>query len=128
MPTLNVGNDVVATIGEANPLLTRNYDISQRILLAEINLDKIAKYARSNKKYAPITKFPAVERDISMLVDESVEVGKIEAIIQRNLRKMLSHHYLPYRSHHYFHCGAPGFNDFMLIGQSLHAFTSLMAD
>ena len=86
---INVGNDVVATIGEANPLLTRNYDISQRILLAEINLDKIAKYARSNKKYAPITKFPAVERDISMLVDESVEVGKIEAIIQKKSKKML---------------------------------------
>ena len=44
-----VGNDVVATFGEANPLLTKNYDITQRVLLAEINLDKIAKYARKNK-------------------------------------------------------------------------------
>ncbi len=86
---INVGNDVVATLGEANPLLTRNYDISQRILLAEINLDKIAKYARNNKKYTPITKFPAVERDISMLVDETVEVGRIETIIQKKSKKLL---------------------------------------
>lgn len=84
-----VGNDVIATFGEANPLLTRNYDISQRVLLAEINLDKISKYARSNKKYAPITKFPAVERDISMVIDESVEVGEIEKIIQKKAKKTL---------------------------------------
>ena len=79
----------MATFGEANPLLTRNYDISQRILLAEINLDKITKYARNNKKYVPITKFPAVERDISMVVDESVEVGEIEKIIQKKAKKTL---------------------------------------
>ncbi len=86
---MNVGNDIVATFGEANPLLTRNYDISQRILLAEINLDKVTKYARSNKKYAPIIKFPAVERDISMVVDESIEVGEIEKIIQKKSKKLL---------------------------------------
>lgn len=86
---MNVGNDIVATFGEANPLLTRNYDISQRILLAEINLDKVTKYARSNKKYAPIIKFPAVERDISMVVDENVEVGEIEKIIQKKAKKLL---------------------------------------
>lgn len=86
---INVGSDVVATFGEANPLLTRNYDISQRILLAEINIDKITKYAKSNKKYTPITKFPAVERDISMVIDESVEVGEIEKIIQKKAKKLL---------------------------------------
>lgn len=84
-----VGNDVIATFGEANPLLTKNYDITQRVLLAEINLDKIAKYARKNKKYTPIIKFPAVERDISMVVDENVEVGQIEKCIQKKAKKLL---------------------------------------
>ena len=86
---VNVGVDIVVTFGEANPLLTRNYDISQRVLLAEINLDKIAKYARNNKKYTPIIKFPAIERDISMVVDESIEVGEIEKIIQKKAKKLL---------------------------------------
>ena len=86
---INVGNDIVATLGEANPLLTKNYDISQRILLAEINLDKITRYAKSNKQYAPITKFPAVERDISMVVDENIEVGEIEKVIYKKARKIL---------------------------------------
>ena len=84
-----VGNDTIATFGEANPLLTKNYDITQRVLLAEINLDKLSKYARSNKKYTPITKFPAIERDIAMVVNEEVEVGEIEKIIQKKAKKTL---------------------------------------
>ena len=86
---LNVGTDVVATIGEANPLLTKNYDITQRVLLAEIDIDKLTKYARKNQKYAPITKFPAVERDISMVINEEIEVGEIEKIIQKKAKKLL---------------------------------------
>ena len=86
---LKVGNDVFATFGEVNPILAKNYDISQRIYLAEINLDKITKYARTSKKYSPIIKYPAVERDISMVVDEKVEVGEIEKIIQKKAKKLL---------------------------------------
>lgn len=86
---INVGVDVIATFGEANPLLTVNYGITQRVLLAEINLDKISKYARKNKKYAPIIKFPAIERDIAMVVDEKIEVGEIEKIIQKKAKKTL---------------------------------------
>ncbi len=85
----NVGTDVIATIGEANPLITRNYDITQRVLLAEIDIDKLTKYARKNQKYEPITKFPAVERDISMVLNEEVEVGEIEKIIQKKAKKLL---------------------------------------
>ena len=70
-------------------MLTRNYNITQRVLLAEINIDKITKYARKNQKYAPIIKFPAVERDISMVVNEEVEVGEIEKIIQKKAKKLL---------------------------------------
>lgn len=86
---LKVGKDVFGTIGEVNPLLATNYDISQRILFAEISIDKIVKYARSNKKYVPIPKYPAVERDIAMVVDEEVEVGQIERIIEKKAKKIL---------------------------------------
>ena len=43
----------------------------------------------SEKKYTPIAKFPAVERDIAIIVDEDVEVGKIEKIIQKRAKKSL---------------------------------------
>ena len=86
---LKVGKDIIGTMGEVNPLLATNYDISQRILFAEINIDKIIKYSRNIKKYVPIPKYPAVERDIAMVVDEDVEVGQIEKIIEKKARKVL---------------------------------------
>ena len=86
---IKIGKDVIGTIGEVNPLLATNYDISQRVLFAEVNIDKIVKYARNVKKYTPIPKFPAVERDIAMIVDETVEVGQIQKIIEKKAKKLL---------------------------------------
>ena len=86
---VKIGNDTIATFGEVHPLVLSNYGISQRVLLAQINIDKLVKYSKSEKKYTPIAKFPAVERDIAIIVDEDVEVGKIEKIIQKRAKKSL---------------------------------------
>ncbi len=86
---LKVGNDVFATFGEVHPVVSENYDIQKRVYVAEVNMDKVAKYARINRKYTPIPKFPAIERDIALVVDENVEVGQIEKIIKKKAKKML---------------------------------------
>lgn len=86
---LKVGIDIIATIGEVHPEVLMNYDIEKRAYLAEVNITKLVKYARENKKYVEVPKFPAVERDIAMIVDESVEVGKIEKIITKKGKKQL---------------------------------------
>lgn len=86
---LKVGIDNFAVFGEIHPLISNNYDIKQRIYVAEINIDKITKYARVNKKYVEVPKYPAVERDIAMVVDEEVEVGTIEKIIEKKAKKMI---------------------------------------
>ena len=87
--SLKVGNDIFASLGELHPLVAENYNLNDRVLIAEINIDKIVKYARFNKKYVEIPKYPAVERDIAMVVDEAVEVGQIERIITKKAKKML---------------------------------------
>ena len=84
-----IGNDIIATIGEVHPEVLENYDISRRVYLAELNITKITKYARNNKKYVEIPKFPAVERDIAVIVDEQIEVGQIEKIITKKAKKLL---------------------------------------
>ena len=84
-----VGNDIIATIGEVHPEVLENYDISRRVYLAELNITKVTKYARNNKKYVEIPKFPAVERDIAVIVNEQIEVGQIEKIITKKAKKLL---------------------------------------
>ncbi len=87
--SLKVGNDVFASLGELHPLISENYNLNDRVLIAEININKIVKYAKFNKKYVEIPKYPAVERDIAMLVDEEIEVGQIKRIITQKAKKML---------------------------------------
>ena len=86
---LKVGNDVFVTLGEIHPVVLENFDMQKRSLVAEINLDKVQKYAKQNKKYAPIPKFPAIERDLALVVDENVEVGQIERLIKNKAKKYL---------------------------------------
>lgn len=86
---LKVGIDIIATFGEVHPVVLHNYDISKRIYIAELNITKLVKYAKGSKKYTEVPKFPAVERDIAVTVDEEVTVGQIEKIIEKKAKKSL---------------------------------------
>ena len=86
---IKVGIDVIATIGEVHPEVLDNYGIEKRAYLAEVNLSKVTKYSKANKKYVEVPKFPAVERDIAIIIDEKVEVGQIEKIITKKAKKLL---------------------------------------
>lgn len=84
-----VGADIIATFGEIHPVIINNYGIGQRVYVAELNVDKIVKYAKANKKYVEIPKYPAVERDIAIIVEEQIEVGQIEKVIAKKAKKNL---------------------------------------
>ena len=86
---VNIGTDVIATFGEAHPMIIENYGILQKVVIAQINIDKIVKYAKSTKKYTEIPKFPASTRDIAVIVAEDIEVAQIERIIQKTAKKIL---------------------------------------
>lgn len=84
-----IGKDIVACLGEVHPEVLDNYMITKRAYLLEVNITKLVKYARQNKKYIEVPKFPAVERDIAVIVDETVEVGQIEKIVTKKAKKLL---------------------------------------
>lgn len=86
---LKVGIDNIATFGEVHPEVLNNYGINKKAYLAELNITKLVKYARANKKYIEVPKFPAVERDISVIVDEATEVGQMEKTITKKGKKLL---------------------------------------
>lgn len=86
---LTVGKDIIVVFGEVHPKVMENYDISSRVYIAEIALDKLVKYAKVDRKYTEVPKYPAVERDIAMVLDEDIEVGQIEKIITKKGKKIL---------------------------------------
>ena len=66
-----------------------NYGVSEEVYVAEINIDKLTKYSKEDVKYKETSKFPAVTRDIAVVVDEQTEVGKIEKVITKKCKKIL---------------------------------------
>ena len=71
-----IGKDIIAKFGEVHPLVTENYGITEKVYFAQVDIDKITRYSKIDKKYSPITKYPAVQRDIAITIDENIEVRK----------------------------------------------------
>ena len=86
---IKVGLDIIATIGEVHPEVLMNYEINKRCYLAELNITKVVKYSKQNKKYQEVPKFPAVERDIAIVINEDIEVGAIEQAITKKSKRLL---------------------------------------
>ena len=63
--------------------------IHQAVFYAEIKWDKVLELMPMNKtKFKPLTKFPSVRRDLSLLLDEKISFSEIESIA-RNSEKLL---------------------------------------
>ncbi|MGL5066680.1 MAG: phenylalanine--tRNA ligase subunit beta [Sarcina sp.] len=81
---LTVGKNVeVGVLGEVHPDVTENYGVDTLAYTVELDLDKLYAAANTEKSYSVIAKFPAVTRDIAMLVDDEVLVADIEDAIKR---------------------------------------------
>ncbi|WP_294170705.1 phenylalanine--tRNA ligase subunit beta [uncultured Clostridium sp.] len=77
------GNKKVGVLGEVHPDVSENYGVDENCYLAELNLDLLFEYAKTDKKYKALPKFPAVTRDIALLVDDEILVQEIEDTIRR---------------------------------------------
>ncbi len=76
-------------IGEIHPSVSRKYDIDVPCYMAELSFDAVKAAINDDIKYKPLPKFPAVTRDIAMLVDKNVAVAQIEEIIRNTSGKLL---------------------------------------
>ena len=74
---------VVGYLGEVHPEVAENYGIGERAYIAVIDMPKIQEYATFERKYTGIAKYPAVNRDISMVVPKSILAGQIEELIEK---------------------------------------------
>jgi phenylalanyl-tRNA synthetase beta chain len=82
-------NVTVGYLGEVHPQVLDNYDIGAKAYVAVIDLPAVLPFTTFDRKYTGIAKFPAVSRDLSMVVPKSVLVGDIEKIILQRGGKLL---------------------------------------
>ncbi len=73
-----LGDVPVGMMGVLHPALSEDFSLPEEVMLFEVKLDALA--PRDIKRYASISKYPKVRRDLSLLVDEKVQASQIEAI------------------------------------------------
>lgn len=81
--------ELIGTIGEMHPDVAERYGISERVYTCELLFTIVMAQSKTEIIYKPLPKYPAVTRDIALLVDENVTVGSIMKIIEENGGRLL---------------------------------------
>jgi phenylalanyl-tRNA synthetase beta chain len=70
--TIHLGKFTLGEFGQVSPALARRYDLRDAVLVAELNLDTLLARRNTAKSFKPLPQFPAIRRDVAMLVPESL--------------------------------------------------------
>ena len=86
----NRGGKQLIEMGVLTKKLQRQFDIDTPVYYAELNWTALMKVVRKQKvEFTDIPKYPAVSRDLALLIDKSVEFSQIEQIARQTERKLL---------------------------------------
>jgi phenylalanyl-tRNA synthetase beta chain len=86
---LLIGGRECGIVGEVHPAAAQKFGAAQRNYVGMIDMEPLINSAQIKPEYKPLPKFPAVSRDIAMLVDDSVLVRQIERLIASKAGKIL---------------------------------------
>lgn len=79
---IRVGEKEVGIIGEIHPLVRENFAIKQRACACELDLEMVFAAATVRRMTAGVTRYPAVSRDLAVLVPDEVPAGVVARVIQ----------------------------------------------
>ncbi|MBI5913284.1 phenylalanine--tRNA ligase subunit beta [Candidatus Azambacteria bacterium] len=87
---IKVGDATIGAVGEAAPALLHLYDIHERVALFELDRAKLSELAQEKRAYQPIIKFPAIERDIAVVVPAETKIDRVQYAIETAGGELLS--------------------------------------
>lgn len=89
-----INDEIVGYLGEIHPEVADNYNLGIKTYVAVMDVELLAKYADFDVKYEGVAKFPAVTRDISLVMKKTVLAGQVEEVIRDNGGKLLEDYHL----------------------------------
>ena len=81
---LMIDGRVIGVMGQIQPKVARNFKIGAQVFAAELDFAALVDAADADRHYVQLPKFPATTRDIAVVLDEKINVGEIEEIIEKN--------------------------------------------
>ena len=84
------GGKLLATFGIISKKIQKAFDIDNEVYYAEINWKELMKAIKSAKvNFKELSKFPAVKRDLALLIDKNIQFAEIEKIAYETEKKLL---------------------------------------
>ena len=72
-----IGEACIATVAELHPNTMAAFGITRRTIIAEVNLEMLCRMQKKMEHVHALPKFPAVTRDIALVMDETTTVGSV---------------------------------------------------
>jgi len=85
-----VGGEIVATVGEVHPKVQAAFGINRKVYMFEMPVAALAKQARLIAKYEQLPKFPAIARDLAVVLPVSVSASQVAEVIAENGGSLLA--------------------------------------
>lgn len=89
-----MSGETIGYVGEVHPEVADNYGLNTKAYVAVMDVALLAKKANFDVKYKGVAKFPAVTRDISLVMKKTVLAGQVEEVIRKNGGKLLEDYHL----------------------------------
>ena len=87
--SVSCGGSVIGYLGEIHPLVRRAYELGERTYIAVLDIDTLCGMASFERKFSGIARYPAVKRDLSMVVPSQIEAASVEKMIKQRGGKIL---------------------------------------
>jgi phenylalanyl-tRNA synthetase beta chain len=91
---IKFGNVIVGAFGEIHPHTLHQFDLTEPVLFAELNLHDLIPFTKGEKKFHPLPMYPSSERDWTVTLKEDTSVGSIEAAIRSVSSSLLESFFL----------------------------------
>ncbi|TAK61841.1 MAG: phenylalanine--tRNA ligase subunit beta, partial [Dehalococcoidia bacterium] len=79
---IRAGGEHVGVVGQVHPDVAEAFGVEQETFLFDVVLDALLPFAKAIRKAAPVSRFPAVEQDLALIVDRDVAAGDIARVIE----------------------------------------------
>jgi phenylalanyl-tRNA synthetase beta chain len=86
---LSVGGVVVGVAGEIAPQSLKAFDIEMPVFVMVVNCSKLATLDAKQRKYAAVSPYPTVQRDLAFVLDTSIDAGLVKDVILKSASEIL---------------------------------------
>lgn len=86
---IRIADDEVGEMGQVVPALCSEFDLTYPVFFTRLDLAALAAHRHSLQTITPLPRFPAVERDLALVVSETVSAGTVEEVVRKAGKALL---------------------------------------